>query len=179
MCQADISGGNQVFGLLFQRQYKILVLSFCYVATFCVLPSFNFLRICYVNFCHILIPENHFNHGSSCSWFHHPYKLPGQYPVQEWAFWSGTYGKQSMMLCVMWNLIILFKALQRPKVEMVIGSDSYYGHKSTACLCTCFITHLFACDGYYRSGSRLTYFVAHPLNLSLYCSIHDHFKHHI
>ena len=44
-----------------------------------------------------------------------PASRPTQYPVQEWASWFGTYGKESMMLCVIWNLIILFKALQQPK----------------------------------------------------------------
>ena len=134
-----------------------------------------------MNFCHTLILANHhFNHGSPCSRSLHPYQLPGLPDVQSkngLPSWSGTYGKQLIMLCVIWNLIILFTAPQ-PEVETVAhtGSDPYYGHEHSAHLCACFIMHLFACDGYhttlYGLESRFTYFIAHALyQMKLHLSV--------
>ena len=62
---------------------------------------------------------------------------------------------------------LYFFKVQQPEVSTMAHAgyvpDSYYGHKHTACLCAYFITHLFACNEYHGSSSKLPYFIAHAL----------------
>ena len=62
---------------------------------------------------------------------------------------------------------LYFFKVQQPEVSTMAHAgyvpDSYYGHKHTACLCACFITHSFACNEYHGSSSKLPNFIAHAL----------------
>ena len=72
---------------------------------------------------------------------------------------------------------LLFFKVWQPELSTVAHAgyvpDPYYGHEHTDCLCAHFITHLFACNKYHGSSSKLPYFIAHSLpdKATLICDI--------